>query len=108
MTEEQFKEIARKRDEINALIAFIDGKLFDGFGEWAWKYAVRDVELKDFKFHDLRHCFATSLIQNRVDVPTIQVLLGHSKMEMTMRYSHLAPGRTTEAVRILDRRAGNG
>lgn len=86
----------------------IDGKLFDGFGEWAWKYAVRDAKLTDFRFHDLRHCFASWLAQSGVELYTIQALLGHSRSDMTQRYSHLSSRETSNAVRMLDRRVGNG
>ena len=54
------------------------------------------------RFHDLRHTFASHLVMNGVDLVTIQQLLGHGSINMTMRYSHLAPEHRAKAVKVLD------
>lgn len=50
--------------------------------------------------HALRHTFAGHLIQNGGNIFTLQKILGHSSLAMTMRYAHLAPEHLAEAVRL--------
>lgn len=50
--------------------------------------------------HALRHTFASHFIQNGGNILTLQKILGHSSLAMTMRYSHLAPEHLAEAVRL--------
>jgi integrase len=63
--------------------------------------AVEAAGLKDFTWHCLRHTFASRLAMAGVDIRTVQELMGHKSITMTMRYAHLAPGHQQTAVEKL-------
>jgi len=58
--------------------------------------------LRDFEWHLLRHSFASHLVKRRVPMRTVQLLLGHSSISMTMRYAHVADDDLDRAVASLD------
>lgn len=68
----------------------------------AFESAVEKAEIEDFHFHDLRHTFATRLVQNGVDLYKVKELLGHKSLAMTMRYSHHYPESLRTSVEVLD------
>jgi len=78
-----------------------DGKPLGDFKR-AFKTALRRAGIEDFRFHDLRHTFASHLVMNGVNIRTVQQLLGHKDIKMTMKYSHLSRDFVQEAVSHLD------
>ncbi len=56
--------------------------------KYNFRAAADRAGLKDLKFHDLRHTFATRLIQSGADIYSVQKLLGHKSMDQTSRYAH--------------------
>ena len=63
--------------------------------------AVNLAGISNFHWHDIRHTFASRLVMAGVDLRTVQELLGHKTIAMTVRYSHLAPAHQRDAVERL-------
>jgi site-specific recombinase XerD len=63
--------------------------------------AIRDAKIRKFSWHCLRHTFASRLVMAGVDLCTVQELMGHKSIQMTVRYSHLTPKHTLAAVERL-------
>ena len=62
----------------------------------------KGLGISDFRFHDLRHTFASHLVMKGAKLKEIQELLGHKSINMTMRYSHLSPEHKRNAVNLLN------
>ena len=64
--------------------------------------AVKRAGIQDFRFHDLRHTFASQIIMRGATLKDVQELLGHKTMEMTLRYAHLSQHHKKKAVNLLN------
>ena len=64
----------------------------------AWSQILKRARITSFRWHDLRHHFASRLVQLGVPLNTVRDLLGHSSVAMSLRYAHLAPDQRREAV----------
>lgn len=67
----------------------------------SWEAVLKDAAIEDFRWHDLRHTFASKLVQRGVSLYVVQKLLGHGSITTTMRYAHLAPDQGRAAVELL-------
>lgn len=68
----------------------------------AFATALRKSKIQNFKFHDLRHTFASHMIMRGASMKEIQEILGHTTMTMTLRYSHLSQEHKNKAVNLLN------
>lgn len=68
----------------------------------SWDTARKQAGVEDLRIHDLRHSFASALVNNGVPIYDVQHLLGHQDLRTTQRYAHLAPERLrNSAARVV-------
>lgn len=65
-----------------------------------WEAALGKSEVKNFRFHDLRHTAATYLLQAGASLPELSAILGHRSLQMVKRYAHMAEN---HAVAVVER-----
>lgn len=71
----------------------------------AFEALLDRAKIPDFRFHDLRHTFASRLVMAGVDINTVRELMTHSDIKMTLVYAHLSPDHKAAA---LERAFGGG
>jgi integrase len=68
--------------------------------------ALKNAEITNFRWHDLRHTCASYLMMNGVSSLEISKVLGHRTISMVSRYSHLAPARVSDIGNALAKKMG--
>jgi len=64
----------------------------------AWENALKNADILDFRFHDLRHTTASYLAMNGASLTDIAEILGHKTLHMVKRYAHLSEAHTKKVV----------
>lgn len=114
------REIPLSNDAIAALKSYrhlkgplvfctIDGRMlkYTELRHPLWR-ACRKAGLRPVQWHTCRHSFASHLVMRGAPLKVVQELLGHSTIQMTMRYAHLAPHVARDAVNLLDQPVPDG
>jgi len=68
----------------------------------SFETAREKARLHDFRFHDLRHTFASRLVQKGIPIYEVMHLTGHKSLSMVQRYAHLAPDYQAQAIAALN------
>lgn len=89
----------------NMIFCHGDGKAYYDI-KTGFNAALRRAGINDFRFHDLRHTFASHLVMKGADVISLQQFLGHKDIKMTMRYSHLSKAHLQDTINLLSHKNG--
>jgi len=107
------REIELSSAAADAIRRLIDGKRETVIGEYRtdrgrqkdWRRwfeeCIKRTGIQDFHWHDLRHTFASRIVMATGDLRTVQELLGHKDIRMTMRYAHLTKNHRASAVETI-------
>ena len=73
-----------------------------------WDKVIKEAEMHNFKFHDLRHTAASYLAMNGASLHEIAEILGHKTLAMVQRYAHLTEQHTSNVVASMNEAMING
>lgn len=90
----------RKQTGGNRLVFSNKGGQFDNVKK-AWGRLLSDAKIANFRWHDMRHTFASDLVMAGAQLNTIRDLLGHADLKMTLRYAHLSDSSKADAVALI-------
>lgn len=99
------KEVMKVIKSINResgllFISEVTGKKYDNIDR-SWKQLMKLSEIKNFRFHDLRHNFCSMLVMKDVPIYHVAQLAGHADVKTTQIYAHLSPAVKQSAIDIL-------
>ena len=68
----------------------------------SFKRTLRRLNIPDFRFHDLRHTFASYFMMRGGVITDLQHILGHSDLKLTQRYAHLSPAHLKKGIQVMN------
>jgi integrase len=93
-------KLRQRGDGVGYVCPGLDGPRYRDWRRWFEDVVVK-AQIPNFRWHDLRHTFASRLVMAGVPLRAVQTLLGHKRLETTLRYSHLGEAHLREAVERL-------
>lgn len=91
VAKEELKKLYEKREKSPYVFPNHDGTGALDI-TYCWKDLMRSTGIEDFRFHDLRHTYASHLAMCNINMTTMAEILGHKDLKVTKRYAHLSPG----------------
>ncbi|UCF90671.1 MAG: site-specific integrase [Desulfobacterales bacterium] len=104
---ELFSRIRKEQHLTSEYVFTYQNKRIDSL-RTSFNAAVKRAGIDNFRFHDLRHTFASQLLLKGGTLKDVQELLGHKTMTMTLRYAHLTQEHKRKAVNLLNGLTGRG
>ena len=93
-------KLREQSDGVGYVCSGFQGPRSRDWRRW-FEEVVEKAEIPNLRWHDLRHTFASRLVMAGVPLRAVQTLLGHKRIETTLRYSHLGEAHLHEAVERL-------
>jgi integrase len=97
---ESLLKLRKRGDGLGYVCPGLEGPRNRDWRRW-FEDVVSQAKIPNFRWHDLRHTFASRLVMAGVPLRAVQTLLGHKRLETTLRYSHLGESHLREAVERL-------
>ncbi|WP_458250702.1 tyrosine-type recombinase/integrase [Geobacter anodireducens] len=100
MTDDMARIVRSRLDKNKSGYVFENPKTGEAITDIKHSFAtvVKAAGIENFRFHDLRHTFATYALLASRDIRTVQVLLGHKTLKMTERYTHVLSNHKFDVV----------
>lgn len=98
LNEMALEVLRRRQGEHSTWVFTFHGSPIGQHNTKAWKKALERAQIQDFRWHDLRHTWASWHVQNGTTLEKLQQLGGWGSYEMVLRYAHLAPEQLADAA----------